>query len=228
MKSSFVIAVIDGEPLFFEDLRTFVAKDSAALREAALAGIQTFLSTPSAEKRKALASTVAEAVDVSETAATRALRCLSFLSRAVGSASSEESEQGFLDALQRTAKDAEQPPLTDEEAHEMVAFLHSLGERRGEIRKSLSELRAKQGVLPIFESLHWTVEMRGVRILADDDSPGELVGMVPIASVRLKCDVGNPNDFFFQLSEDGIEELTDRLGDLREELRALKKYASVH
>jgi len=227
MTSNLVIAMSDGEPLFFEDLRALVSDESKPLRDAALASVEAALSTTSAEKRQHLAETISQTAAVPTMEGARALRSLGFLSRAAGSAEGQADAQGFLEALQTMARDGDYPPLTESETEQLRELFLALAQRGEAIRRSLSELRAKQGVLPMFEEIQGTVEMRAVRKLVVGGSPGDLAGVVPIVSVRVKCDVGQPNSFYFQLTEEGLDDLIDNLQHLRDELRALKDYVRV-
>ncbi len=95
-----------------------------------------------------------------------------------------------------------------------------------EIKSVQLDRRAESGVLPVFEAMGTTVELRGVfdtvhrlGMPIDNYSPS-LVNIVPIISVSLRVDSGDHTHFTFQSS-------LEDLGDIINKLEAAKKEASI-
>lgn len=80
-----------------------------------------------------------------------------------------------------------------------------------ELTNRLARAKARKGVLPYFEDIGITVELRGVLASQDAEhvSSPEVpyVGLEPIASVCINVDSGDPGVFPFQIGRDDLRRL---------------------
>jgi len=84
------------------------------------------------------------------------------------------------------------------------------------------------GVLPSFKGIGTTVELRGIQDIefqfgdvVEQYTP-HFVGLVGVASIRIRVDEGNPDIFCFQASDRQLTNLIDALRATQKELRSLE------
>jgi hypothetical protein len=98
-------------------------------------------------------------------------------------------------------------------------------ERRPEMQRSAARKEARRGVLPAFDDISSTVEMRAAYISTTEEMEkpeDNFVGYVGIASVRLDLDIGTPDFVAFQVTTDDLTFLIKHLSEIRNRLLALE------
>jgi hypothetical protein len=88
------------------------------------------------------------------------------------------------------------------------------------------------GVFPSWSGIGSTIEMRAV--IESDYKLGTdvqrykpaCVGMIPVASISLRVDQGNPERFYFQVSEEELKDLIKSLEATLKELQEFKEHIS--
>ncbi len=110
------------------------------------------------------------------------------------------------------------------------ALLERLISARSELQFQQLERGATGGVLPCFNSLGCTVEVRPIRkeILrwgqpVDTYTP-EILGTVAVASIHIGVDVDTAKDFYFQADEQQIDNIIDSLRAVKKEMTALRDF----
>lgn len=81
------------------------------------------------------------------------------------------------------------------------------------LRKAVAVRRAKAGVLPTIDSLSATYELRAICDLPTrnvSEKP-EIIGLQPVASIRLALDSGEPDTIYFQCSRDDLTMLESEI-----------------
>ncbi len=94
----------------------------------------------------------------------------------------------------------------------------------------IRELKASSGVLPAFNALGITVEVRCITkgryrwgTPVEQYEP-EVLGVTPVGSVHIGLDIGAPKDVYFQIDEQGIDNMISSLIAARKEIGALQAY----
>lgn len=129
---------------------------------------------------------------------------------------------------------AELLQLVDEDDYGSISpRLESIAEVASLRREGLSLAAQKgnsvRGLLPFFEELNATVELRALfesetGKLGHLGRADKIVALEPIASVRLVLDSGFPSEVTFQVSKDGLDALIKSLIELRGRLDELAQF----
>lgn len=92
------------------------------------------------------------------------------------------------------------------------------------IQAAWGERNAAQGVLPAYESVVATYELRAVCIPNEGSKLPKIVGLTSVASIRLDLDTGD--DIAFQCSKEELTRLRNDLSDIIEMLEQLNRKAN--
>ncbi|MEX1366779.1 MAG: hypothetical protein AB1Z98_26875 [Nannocystaceae bacterium] len=85
--------------------------------------------------------------------------------------------------------------------------------------------RAEDGVMPAFIDITATEELRGIFAGMDDERSPELIGFLPVASIRIDLDLGNPESMSFQAGVSDIDDMIKTLKRVRKNLRVIANRA---
>lgn len=98
------------------------------------------------------------------------------------------------------------------------------------LRRQSQQLRAQGGVLPTFNSLGITVEVRPVRTNRyrwGTPVKGyfpEIVGTTGVTSIHIGLDEGTPRDFYFQADETDLDKMISSLLAAKKDMAAFRKF----
>ncbi len=110
------------------------------------------------------------------------------------------------------------------------AMLERLISARSELRFQQRERSTTGGVLPCFNSMGCTVEVRPIRKRifrwgeAVDAHVPEILGTVMVASIHIGVDEGAVKDFYFQADEKQIDNIIDSLRVAKKEMGAVREF----
>lgn len=116
--------------------------------------------------------------------------------------------------------------LTEGQVGRLREILGALGLRNSEIAQAANTRRAIRGVLPMFEDLEATVELRSSLSPWEAEVSGAF-HLVPLASLRLRLDSGEPSEVYFQATEADLAAWITRLQRLQTALVRLKQSVFV-
>lgn len=111
-----------------------------------------------------------------------------------------------------------------------VALLEQLESLSPELHFQSVRQRTSGGVLPRFQALGCTVEVRPIRKTrfrcgeSVDSFAPEFLGTVLVASMHVGVDVGPVEDFYFQADEADIDTMIDSLRATKKEMAALRRF----
>ena len=113
-----------------------------------------------------------------------------------------------------------------------VAATYKIAKANGpRYEKEVARIAATQGVLPTFEELIGTVELRGVLERGADldqiSSNAPYVSLEPMASISLRLDAGFPSVNSFQISKADLDKLIDSLARLRQRMEELERLVEL-
>jgi hypothetical protein len=148
------------------------------------------------------------------------------LARIVLARGNPEDQEGMIvEELMRNSSNF----AKGEDQGALRALLDTLCRESPQLRVAALEGQVIRGVLPMFEDLDATVELRSTLpvFAADDTSDQVPFGLVPIASIRLSLDSGEPSVICFQVTEPDLVILSDRLNRVREEMNRLRLRVSI-
>lgn len=106
-------------------------------------------------------------------------------------------------------------------AAQIRALLEKLeaGKSRDALQAQAEESEARKGVLPAYEDVVATHELRGVFV------DGALVKLFPVASIRVDLDSGSPRSLSFQVTQEDLQDLITELEEFQKNLRLLDDLA---
>ena len=130
------------------------------------------------------------------------------------------------------------PPPPDEIFPAFLRDLHvalardvveGLTNSSNETKRAFGRIFAKSGVIPAFQTLSATMEMRSTQLYdrSNDDIPEPPFELIPIASIRLDLDSGDPDFICFQATEEQLASLQEKIEKLRKGLQQLKESVRV-
>ena len=94
-----------------------------------------------------------------------------------------------------------------------------------------AKIAAAQGVLPSFEELIGTVELRGVLAKGGDldqiSSLAPYIALEPVASILLRLDAGFPSAIAFQISRNDLAKMMESLAKVENRMAELERLAGV-
>lgn len=101
------------------------------------------------------------------------------------------------------------------------------------IRVQVQERRTTGGVLPMFKSFGYTVEVRPIRKeifrwgnKVSEYEP-EILGTVQVASISIGVDEGLVEDIYFQADANGVDNMLSSLQALQKEMAAFDRYLNL-
>jgi len=107
--------------------------------------------------------------------------------------------------------------LRDEEREGVRELLSLLLPQAREFQRIIDQAGIIRGVLPMFETLDATVDLRWTESpFAENVVASEpLSKLIPLGSILLKFDSGNPSNAHFQVTEADVDELIEKLQKLK-------------
>jgi hypothetical protein len=186
---------------FFDDLRKLLNPQSEALVHAALPWLRTYVASSSKSERERLATEVAQSAGADPELAKSFFAILTFIAVGTWQERSElPSPDDFCEDIQTIACDHQIEPLSESDIASLNKLLSDLATQSSEFQRSAAISRIKRGFLPMYEQVHATVELRSTQSPLSfkakvQDLPFRLI---PIASVRVTLDSGDPPTFCFQ------------------------------
>jgi hypothetical protein len=135
----------------------------------------------------------------------------------------------FCEDIQDMARRSELQPLAEKEISSIRELVSDLARRSPEFRRSNALSIVKRGVLPMYEEIQATVELRSSRtpLLLDPEFAALSLQLFPIASVRLGLDSGEPSFICFQITEAEVLDLIKKLEQLHSTMVNLKESVSI-
>jgi hypothetical protein len=217
------VALEGFSPEFFEDLPMALAQEQEVVVDEAIARLEGALKSSSDAELDRLTGEITSVTGCTEATALTMLQILATLATTL--ATEGLADDALADALLAAPANK----LGAEEALRLRALLARLHQGAEATDRAFRARKAMRGVLPMFEALDGTVELRatqGVR-QAGENEPSEPLELIPIASLRLALDSGTPRTLFFQVTEGDLENLQAQIGQLQSGLRELRERVQV-
>jgi hypothetical protein len=214
---------------FLADLHLTLAESQRDVLEAAIERVDAALKGGTETEWTRLAKEMADTTACSERTGLAVLKCVAFLAmRFVTDPSAETGVERSVSEIRRFAQSTD-GGLKQEEEPKLTALLQRLAGEAGRLKKAAVAGRVIRGVLPMFEDLQATVEMRSTRppLRASDENESSPFELIPIASLRLVLDSGDPQTLGFQATDEDLAEIQRRVEQLRKELKELKERVEV-
>lgn len=216
------------QPELIEDLLIAVAEGQEDVIEEAFGRIESLLKNPTTEEVSRLATELERATGCTYRTAAGVLRFLAGV--AIDSVYSDESAiieevtNSFSTAL--ASEGIELAPGTDSRLFQMVRRVLN---RTDASARAIEIGAATRGVLPMFEGVSATIELRSSRGYYDlnAEKQNQPLELIPLASIRLDLDSGVPDAICFQATEENLESLRQTIEDLQKGLRTLKGRVKV-
>jgi hypothetical protein len=176
-----------------------------------------------------LARGIMEATGCAESAAFAALRVVTTL--AFWASSDEEGVVDIDEIVESIRANAAEAglDLTHEEEPRLREVINRLTLVSEKTKNAEARGVATTGFLPSFQSLQATLELRSTLLPGQfgDDTTEPALELIPVASIRLDLDSGEPDFICFQATEDHLTILQAKVESLREGLRRLKERVQV-
>jgi hypothetical protein len=132
------------------------------------------------------------------------------------SGSMRETTSEMADILQKRFS------LSKPETSAVSKLIEAFRAQQGEVDHARERRQLGDLVLPSFENIWWTVDMR-LKL-----SGGELSTFVPVAIAHLKTDAPNSGRFWFQLSRSQLKRLVDELQQALRDMEEAEKWVKQH
>lgn len=210
---------------FFEDLRLTLSEGQRPLVEKALGWWATYLGAFSEARREQLETDLTASAASDRQTVRRILQILAFLTDGVLSEEIVDpvrTTDEMATALQKAVATG-QRQFSEPEAKHLRGIIGTLAARATELAHVRGSRDVIRGVLPMFDTLDATVELRSTRppfALKPDGSA--TFDLVPLASLRLRLDSGDPSEVCFQTTEADLAALIERLQRLHGVLTNLR------
>lgn len=212
---------------FLADLRLTLAENQRDVVEKALEYTSKILEDHSEGELEKIARRISSETGCRERTAVAVVKCVTVL---VVGAAMRKSEDDFNDFIAQisTVAGEEGEGLNSEEEHQLRELSQRLESNAAEIKQAFSVGRVIRGVLPMFQTLQATLEMRSTRSpLSFDEDPNAQLELVPIVSIQLIFDSGDPPAICFQAKEEDLAEIIGKMEKLQRELIFLKEKVRV-
>jgi hypothetical protein len=212
---------------FFDDLRKLFSPDSETLFAAILPWIRSYLASSSRSERDRLVAQVAQSAGADLEVAKSLFTIVTFISRV--SISQMASPGDFCEDLQTIARDHNIRPLSDGDITRFHKLLSDLATQSSEFRQAAAISQIARGFLPMYDRVHATVELRSTEspLLVESLAENVPFQLIPIASVRVTLDSGDPSEFFFQITEEEVVELVKKLQELHGTMVKLRENVTI-
>jgi hypothetical protein len=207
---------------FLSDLRFTLASSQRHVLIAAIDRVEAALRRRTEAALKDLAKEIAETVGCSEQEAFSVLSCVGYLAtRTIDAAPDVNTSVKDIQELALSSGKGLEP----DEATQLAELLEAFANEADEWRKSEIEYHVIRGVLPMFNDLQATIELRSTRpaLLSVDEAESLRLNLVPVASLRLSLDSGEPNGIGFQATDEDLAVMQRQIEKLRKEMKALKE-----
>lgn len=218
-------------PAFLSDLRLALAEAQQDVLEEALKRADDALKVGTESEIERLATEISDATGCTVRTAGSVLKCVIFLAgSAIGSESVPDVDK-MVGAITRLAK-PEEGGITPEEQPKLKRLLEKLAGETKAMKQAFLTGRVIRGVLPMFQDFQATLELRSNKAPLwskgeDEDSAAGPLELIPIASIRLVLDSGDPRAICFQAREEDLAEMQRRIEKLQIELKALREQVHV-
>ena len=120
--------------------------------------------------------------------------------------------QGFMEYWEETLKD-------DEKIERFRDFVDELVSMRKLIKQGFETAKLVDGVLPMFKGILHTVDARVIWEGKDQ----ERLKLVPVASLLLDLDSGDPDRLTFQITPQKLNDLLTHLNEIKEQMTKLSQ-----
>jgi len=217
-------------PEFLNDLRKLVVADHKELVHSCLNWVTSYIASSSDAERDKLIGQVANKNHVETPLVRRIFNILAFIAIGGWQRGIEASTpDAFCEDVQDMAQRSELQPLSEKEISRLRELVSDLAGRSPEFRRSNALSVVKRGVLPMYEEIQATVELRSSQtpLLLDSDLAALSLELFPIASVRLSLDSGEPSFICFQITEAEVLDLIEKLQQLHSTMVNLKESVSI-
>ncbi len=220
-------------PFFFTDLRLIADPANREMVQKALDALGTYTGAGSDIRQGKMEADLASSVSSDQWTARRVFQMLAVLSSSLAVGTEEmppdQAVTQIIALLQSTAGDNKELQLSAEVLGRLETLLVTVAERSGRVKQEADDQSVARGVLPMFEDLKATLELRSLQwpLVSDSDNIGQLSRLTPIASLSLQLDTGNPSTIYFQATEADLASMLDKLQRLQVTLLKLKQIAAA-
>lgn len=214
---------------FIADLHIALKAGHADILEAALERIDAALQGGREETWERLSTDISATTGCTAATAMIILKCVTFLA---ASAASEgpvaATHEHRIESIRKAAQDCNSP-LDGDEINRLSTLLKRLEADSGKFRATEIARKTIRGFLPMFEDISATVELRSTRLPLIEIPEGNPVPfkLVPIASLRLSLDSGEPNGICFQATDEDLALLQSSIELLRSEMKELRERVQI-
>lgn len=231
MKTKLLTAVEPAYVAFFmEDLRLLLADEHQGLVQAASSWLTAFLAAGSDTEREKLLAQVAQSAKAKPETAKKVFGMLAFIAPRISHPGDHETFiEDFSGDVQTLLAEQNLSPLAKNELNRLHELLSGLAPRAAEFKRSLSVSQLKRGVLPMYERIDATVEMRALEspLLSEAEHEFAPLELLPLASVQVILDSGQPSEICFQITEHDLGDLLKKLQQLQTAMARLKERVSM-
>ncbi len=220
-------------PFFFTDLRLLADPVNRDMVQKALGTLGTYTGVGSDFGQSRLETELANSVSGDPWTARRVFQMLAALSSTLAVGTEEmppaQAAARVIELLQSAAGDNQELQLSTEVLDRLQTLLVTVAESSGRVRQEAEDQNIARGVLPMFEDLKATLELRSLYwpLASDSDGTKQISRFVPIASMSLQLDSGSPSTTYFQATEADLALMLDRLQRLQANLLKLKRIAAA-
>lgn len=227
MKTQLLKAITPGYMAFFlDDLRLLWTDEHRPLVTAVSSWLTAFLAAGSDAEREKLVDNVSESSKATREDAKKAFGMLAFVAPGISQTEARDTFiNDFCTDVETLLAEHHLPPLAENECKRLCELLSGLAPSAAEIKRSLSISQIKRGVLPMYERIEATVEMRALEspFSSETESRDVLLELLPLVTMRVILDSGDPSEICFQATEDDLVELLRKIQQLQTALIRLKE-----
>jgi len=216
-------------PAFLADLRLALSEDQEDVLEEGLKHVEELLKTPTDAEFTRLASQIGRTTGCSTRTAMAVLRAVGSLSMWTVPDEDETLTVEKIETALREGLKKSDEEWTSEADARLSALAAKLAGARQNSERAFQVGTATRGVLPMFDSLLATLELRSTQLPSELSEKGgtERLELVPIASIRLDLDSGEPDFLCFQATEEQLASLREAVEELQKGMQSLKERVQV-
>ena len=217
---------------FFEDIRFFLNPDNQGLVQEARKQLGAYLGATSEAGQFRLENELAVRASSTQPTVRRIFRMLVFLNSGLPSEAGIDHtavSAKMSEAIQAMAQGRPALQLSPDEFGRLQTIIAELSQESESIKQTTEATYIVRGVLPMFEELRATVELRSLQWPLDPNTSDDeqSFALVPVASLSLQLDSGDPPVVNFQATEKDLAALLDKIQRLQTALANLKKMAAT-
>ncbi len=202
------------QPEFINDLKVLTSEAHTKLLDAYVAMLMDSLSEGNVEVSASAQSAFAVKHNLKVPRVNRAFRGLAALAQWM-SGQNEVIVKRLQDMIAKSHGDV----INSGRFEKLVKKLFPLKE---EIKQGEAIWRAIVGVLPMYSDIGGTIDARAIWKNETQVKPL----LVPIASIKIDLDAGEPGSFNFQITEAKLDSLVEELQRVQESIKKLKRVLS--